>query len=145
MTMLATEFATLMLVSGVGADVGTKLADAFRRVEWERNLTVFLRPLDGPSSTGAPPATKSWRLEAEGIDKAGIVAKISRCLAERGILISDLRSHTTPGADAGTPVYRLLMRINAPDTRPEAAGELQRALAAIAEELRIEISLQRDD
>ena len=145
MTMLGTEFATLMLVSGVGADVGTKLAEAFRRVEWERHLTVFLRPLDGPASSGAPPATRSWRLEAEGIDKAGIVAKISRCLADRQIRINDLRSHTTPGADAGTPVYRLLMRVNAPDATPAAAADLQRALAAIAEDLRIEITLERDD
>jgi glycine cleavage system regulatory protein len=84
-------------------------------------------------------------LEAEGIDKAGIVAKISRCLAERDIRINDLRSHTTPGADAGTPVYRLLMRISAPDATPGAAAELERALAASAEELRIDITLQRDD
>ena len=144
MTMLGSEFATLMLVSGVGAGVTESLADAFRRLEWERKLTVFLRPLDAPASAAVPPSMSMWRLEAEGIDKAGIVAKISRCLAEHDVLITDLRSRTTPGADAGTPVYQLLIRVALPDALARNPAALRRRLDVIAEQLRIEISLTAD-
>jgi glycine cleavage system transcriptional repressor len=143
MTMLGSEFATLMLVSGVGADVQTKLADAFRRIEWERRLTVFMRPLEGPVHAAAK-LTVPWRLEAEGIDKAGIVARISRCLADHDIQITDLRSKTIDGADAGTPIYRLMMRLSLPDSLAAAPRSLERSLQGIAEDLRIEISLVPD-
>ena len=144
MTMLGSEFATLMLVSGVGSDVQTTLAGAFRRLEWERRLTVFMRPLDGPVIPPSPSVTESWRLEAEGIDKAGIVARISRCLANRDIQITDLRSSTADGPEAGTPVYRLLIRMNLPAAIAAATGSLERDLDRIAEELRIEIVLSPD-
>lgn len=145
MTMLGTEFATLMLVSGVGADVHTTLAEAFRRLEWERRLTVFMRPLDGPIAVAPRSAATPWRLDAEGIDKAGIVARISRCLADRAIQITDLRSSTVDGAEAGTPVYRLSIRMDLPDAVAAARGTLERELEEIAGELRIEIVLTPDD
>jgi glycine cleavage system transcriptional repressor len=144
MTMLGSEFATLMLVSGVGPDVAETLANAFRRLEWERRLTVFLRPLEGAAVATASRTTSNWRLEAEGIDKAGIVARISRCLADRQIPIADLRSRTLDGAEAGTPVYRLLMRIQLPAGLDAAPQPLAQELAAIAEALRIEIKLEPD-
>jgi glycine cleavage system transcriptional repressor len=144
MTMLGSEFATLMLVSGVGADIAETLANAFRRLEWERRLTVFLRPLEGAAIATAPGTTGNWRVEAEGIDKAGIVARISRCLADRQILITDLRSRTLDGAEAGTPVYQLLMRIQLPAALDAAPQPLERELAAVAEALRIEITLEPD-
>ena len=50
MTMLGSEFATLMLVSGSGADLQDKLYEATKRLEWERHLTIFLRPVDPPST-----------------------------------------------------------------------------------------------
>jgi glycine cleavage system transcriptional repressor len=53
MTMLGTEFATLMLVSGNGTDLQERLYQASKRLEWERRLTVFLRPVDDPGGPGA--------------------------------------------------------------------------------------------
>lgn len=143
MTMLGSEFSTLMLVSGVGADAQAKLGDAFRRLEWERRLTVFMRPLEGPAPTPGK-ASAPWLLEAEGIDKAGIVARISRCLADRGIQITDLRSRTIDGPEAGTPIYRLLIRLSLPEVVAAAPQSLERELHGIAEELRVEITLRPD-
>ncbi|MFN2375941.1 MAG: glycine cleavage system protein R, partial [Candidatus Binatia bacterium] len=53
MTMLGSEFATLMLVSGSGPDLRDRLYEATKRVEWERQLTVFLRPVEGPGPVAA--------------------------------------------------------------------------------------------
>jgi glycine cleavage system transcriptional repressor len=112
MTMLGSEFATLMLVSGSGADLQERLYEATKRLEWERRLTVFVRPVDGPgvAGTGA-----EYALSAVGVDKAGIVAGVSRVLANHGVLITDLRGEAKPVAESGTPLYTLQIRMRLPD------------------------------
>src|SRR5205085_9060668 len=65
MTMLGSEFATLMLVSGSGADLQEKLYEATKRLEWERHLTVFLRPVEGPGVAGTG---VDYSLPAVGVD-----------------------------------------------------------------------------
>jgi len=124
MTMLGSEFATLMLVSGSGVELAEKLYEATKRVEWERRLTVFLRPVDGPSGTGGG---SDYRLSAAGVDKAGIVARIARTLADHGANVADLRTELRPEPESGTPIYtmRILMRL--------APGVDERALRAVAE------------
>ncbi len=112
MTMLGSEFATLMLVSGAGADLQERLYEATKRLEWERGLTVFLRPVDGPSPAGGG---GDWTLSAVGVDKAGIVAGVSRVLADHDVLITDLRGEAKPVAESGTPLYTLQIRMRVPE------------------------------
>jgi glycine cleavage system transcriptional repressor len=139
MTMLGNEFATLMLASGTGDDVQATLEDACRRLERERNLTVFVHPLDGePPSTGEN-CDATHRLVAEGIDKAGIVAGVSRTLAQHGIDIIDLRGRITPVPQSGTPLYTLSIRMRLP--KQTDASKLKDALSGIAAKLDVEISL----
>ena len=47
MTLLGPEFAVLLLLSGEGADLERRLAAGCKRLEWERRLTIFFRPLEG--------------------------------------------------------------------------------------------------
>lgn len=137
MTMLGSEFATLMLVSGVGSDLQEKLYEATKRLEWERHLTVFLRPVDGP---GAGNAGRDYALAAVGVDKAGIVAGVSRVLANHRVLITDLRGEAKPVAESGTPLYTLTIRMLIPDQCQLVA--LQAELDLAASTLGIEISLE---
>ena len=142
MTMLGSEFATLMLVSSTADDAQDRLSDAFRRLEWERRLTVFVRPLDGAPTPLVAADAVPYRLVAEGVDKAGIVARISRCLADRDIHIADLRSCMTPVPESGTPVYTLTLRMNLPAESAAEIGALQAELAAIADDLRVDVSME---
>jgi glycine cleavage system transcriptional repressor len=142
MTMLGNEFATLMLVSGVGADLMTVLGDAARKLEWERRLTIFIRPIDERSTEAATPDQGAWSLVAEGVDKAGIVAGVSRCLAARDILITDLRGRVSPMAESGTPLYTLTLRMNVPPTVD--LRELRAALRDAAVKLDVEITLSQE-
>jgi len=142
MTMLGSEFATLMLVSSADDDAQERLADAFRRLEWERRLTVFVRPLEGAPTSVLVGDALPYRLVAEGVDKAGIVARISRCLSDRGIQIADLRSHMTPVPESGTLVYTLVLRMHLPDDARAELSALQAELAAIAEDLRVDVSIE---
>jgi len=139
MTMLGNEFATLMLASGTGEDIATVLSDACRRLEWERNLTVFIRPLETPPPTVAGLADTTHHLIAEGVDKAGIVAGVSRTLAKHDVDIVDLRSGVTPVPQSGTPLYTLRIRMRIPAHANVDA--LDSALATVAEQLDVEIKL----
>lgn len=137
MTMLGSEFATLMLVSGTGADLQEKLYEATKRLEWERHLTVFLRPVDAPA---AAPAGSDCTLSAVGMDKAGIVAGVSKVLADHGVLITDLRGEAKPVAESGTPLYTLQIRMKVPDACPLPA--LQADLDRAGTDLGIEVTIE---
>src|SRR5512140_2590876 len=81
MTILGSEFAVLLLLTGEGDDVEARLSAACKRLEWEKRLTVFFRPLEGePVSYAVSHHARTFDLHAVGIDKAGIVARIARCL-----------------------------------------------------------------
>ncbi len=142
MTMLGNEFATLMLVSGTGDSVRSTLTDGCRRLEWERNLTVFVRPLDSEPVSTATTADSTHRLVAEGVDKAGIVAGVSRSLATHHVAIVDLRGRITPVPQSGTPLYTLTLRMRV--AKETSATDLEAALAEIASTLDVEITLTED-
>jgi len=138
MTMLGSEFATLMLVSGSGEDLRDRLYEATKRLEWERHLTVFLRQVEAPSS-GVSESFDTGTLSAVGVDKAGIVAGVSRVLADHAVLIVDLRGEIKPVAQSGTPLYTLAIRMRVPSA--VSRERLTADLDAVAARLGIEISL----
>lgn len=137
MTMLGSEFATLMLVSGSGPDLRDRLYEATKRVEWERQLTVFLRPVEGPAAVNTG---SEYALSAVGVDKAGIVAGVSRVLADHGVLITDLRGEAKPVAESGTPLYTLRIRMRAPEQCE--VSRLKADLEEAGSRLGIEVSLE---
>lgn len=139
MTMLGSEFATLMLISGLGDELERRVSDAMKHLEWERRLSIFVRPLESAPDPPHGPGARTFELVAEGIDKAGIVAGVARSLADHGVLIADLRGAIAPIPQSGTPLYRLSIRMSVPATVDLA--DLQSELGRIAEHLDVEISL----
>lgn len=141
MTILGGEFAVLLLLlSSQVQDTERALSGACKRLEWEKRLTVFFRPLQGeprPYGTGQP--CQAYELRATGVDTAGIVAKITRCLAEHGINITTLHSHTHPEPGSGTAIYTMQVQLDI----PAAVGipPLHQRLDAIADSLHIHIDL----
>lgn len=140
MTMLGGEFAVLLLLSSQAHNIESALSGACKRLEWEKRLTVFFRPLQGeprPYGTGQP--LQAYELRATGVDQAGIVAKITRCLAEHGINITTLHTHTHPEPGSGTAIYTMQVQLDI----PAAVGipTLHQRLEAIADSLHIHIDL----
>jgi glycine cleavage system regulatory protein len=138
MTILGSEFAVLLLLSGEGADVERRLSAGCKRLEWEKRLTVFFRPLEA----GAPPGP-GGRPEMEcvvtGVDKAGIVARVARTLAEHEVNVTALSTQSRPEPESGTPIYTMRIRMAPP------AGfdrkRLKDALERVAAELRVDLTL----
>jgi glycine cleavage system transcriptional repressor len=144
MTILGSEFAVLLLLTGEAAGVEQRLSSACKRVEWEKRLTVFFRPLDGePLSYGISHRATPFELQAVGVDKAGIVARVARCLASRQINITHMSTASRPEPGTGTPIYHMKIRMDVPEHVDQ--GALRHELDAVAQSLHIDVTLHAVD
>lgn len=140
MTRLGGEFAVLLLLSGQGPELERRLANACKHLEWEKRLTIFIRPLEGePSHDRASERTVPYELQATGVDKAGIVARVARCLADHGVNITEMHTHSRPEPGSGTAIYTMRIRMDVPLT--VGVSTLHERLERIADELHIHIDL----
>ena len=141
MTILGGEFAVLLLFTGSGEDLERRLSASCKRVEWERRLTIFFRPLEGPPAPyGSGEQRKVYELAATGVDKAGIVARVCRLLAERDVTIREMKTYSRPEPQSGTPLYTMRVEMGVPTS--VAVTDLGAALERVADELKIEITLR---
>jgi glycine cleavage system transcriptional repressor len=141
MTVLGSEFAVLLLLTAEGRDVAEKLASACKRLEWEKRLTVFFRPLGGePVPYRASERTRPYVLQATGVDKAGIVARFARCLADHRINIGQMHTQSRPEPNTGTPIYTMRIVMDVPAAVDE--GVLRERLDEIARALHVEVGLE---
>ena len=140
MTILGNEFAAILLCSGDDPELERRLTEGARRLEWQNHLTVFLRPLEGEPRPSVPaPGTRLLRVHAEGVDRAGIVARICRILADMAINIAELHSDSMTG-QSGTAIYRLTIDAEVPETvsTPELEKQLDEAASSIDVDVRVE-------
>ena len=141
MTILGSEFAVLLLLTGEGVDVEPRLSAACKRLEWEKRLTVFFRPLEGePIPYGISHRARPFELQAVGVDKAGIVARVARCLANDQINITQMSTTSRPEPGTGTPIFSMKIRMEVPERVD--ANALRHELESVAQSLHIDITLQ---
>lgn len=141
MTILGSEFAVLLLLTGEGDDIEQRLSSACKRVEWEKRLTVFFRPLEGsPVSYSVQHHARTHELTAVGVDKAGIVARVARCLAEQSVNVTQMSTSSRPEPGTGTPIYSMKIRMDIPQEADES--RLRRELESVAAALNVDITLQ---
>jgi glycine cleavage system transcriptional repressor len=144
MTILGSEFAVLLLLTGDDKDIAERLSSACKRLEWEKRLTVFFRPLEAePIPYAASHQARRYALQAVGIDKAGIVAKLSRCLADHRVNIAQMQTQSRREPESGAPVYTVRIAMDVP--REVDAAALRERLDAIARELCIDVTLEQRD
>ena len=140
MTLLGNEFAVLLLLSSPTAESQTRLSAACKRVEWERHITVFFRRLESePVFAGGDRPTAQYELHATGTDKAGIVARVARCLANHGVNIAHLISRAHPEPGTGTAIYTMRIGLDVPPGL--SISSLRDALESVADEVNIHIDL----
>jgi glycine cleavage system transcriptional repressor len=139
MTILGSEFAVLLLLSAVTPDAERHLASGCKRLEWEKRLTVFFRPLETePVPYAARTHARRFALQAIGVDRAGIVAKLARSLADQGVNIAAMTTQSRPEPESGTPIYTVRVQLDVP--REVDVAALERRLHAIGEELGVEVA-----
>lgn len=104
----------------------------------ERGLRVQVESArDGEQ---AAPDAPRLRLELVGLDRPGIVREISHALAERGVNVEELESHTSSAAMSGETLFHASAWLRVPsDARVD---DLRPALEKLADELMVELQLE---
>lgn len=142
MTILGSEFAVLLLLTGTAPDVEERLRAACKRLEWEKRLTVFFRPLEGePIPYRVSADAVPFELHASGLDQAGLVARITRVLADHRINITQMHTRSRPEPGSGAPVYSMDIRMDVPGEIDE--NMLRERLEAVGRTLHVDIVLRR--
>ena len=139
MTLLAGEFTLVLLFTAGSADVEGPLSRACRRLEQEKGISAFLRPLAPKAAVITDNTCISRTLHVEGLDQAGIVHKISRFLADNHINISDLVSTVKPSPESGAAMYVMDIRVQIPDGTDMESVE--NGLHGVADDLNVDIAL----
>lgn len=138
MGRLADEFTLILLLSGTGDGLLEKLSRDCKRLEREKDIYVFTRPIDFHQ-----PALKEKNgchtIEVEGIDQAGIVYKVAKLLAEQQINIETLKSEKKYSPNSGTALYSMIINARVPETVSMEC--LDDRLEVLANDLHVDVSL----
>ena len=140
MTLLVDEFTLILLFTAKGDDVQDRLLKECRRLEMEKGISAFMRPLDQRPKTGHG-KLYDCTLHVEGLDQAGIVYKVSQFLADRSVNIVDLVSTVKASPESGTAIYMMDIHVQLP--KEKSAAQLEAELTEVADELNVDITMSR--
>jgi glycine cleavage system transcriptional repressor len=137
MAILRGHFAMMLLVTGPDTLDDAALADDLRTARDELGLEVLsLREVsEAAGATTAP----SWVVSVHGADHPGILAAVTRALADAGVNVCDLHTRLLGEAD-GRPLYVMLMEVATPPGMSEA--DLRARLQVAAESQSVDVALQ---
>jgi len=142
MSLLRNHFALLLLFSTEREEVNQKLPSALKRLEGEKNLTVFYSPI---TLEEAYPKVKEeadrFKITTSGVDHAGIVFRVCRLLADGKVNIIDMETHRVLSAESGTPIFEMDIDVEIPKSVSEQG--LREDLHRLANELMIDLVLRK--
>ncbi len=142
MSLLRNHFALLLLFSTDREEMTQRLSSDLKRLEWEKNLSVFFSPITFEEAyPQAKEQTDRYKITTSGVDHAGIVFKVCRLLADRKVNIIDMKTHRVLSAESGTPLFEMDIDVDVPHSVSEKG--LREDLHHLADELRIDLVLRR--
>jgi glycine cleavage system transcriptional repressor len=139
MTQLGGHFAMMLVVEVPDSESADALEQALAGHVGGLGLTVAVRPIVERAAGNAEGS--AWAVSLYGADRPGIVHRVATKLAEHHGNIVDLSTRVVGRTAA--PAYVLLLEVLLPASAD--ADALTADLAALAEELGVEIHLRPDD
>jgi glycine cleavage system transcriptional repressor len=136
MAILGGEFALLVLVSGE-----PRAITQVERGSDELGSRLGLRVLSKPTSS--PQARRDFlpfRIRVTGVDRPGIVQRVTAVLAGRGVNVASLESRLAYAPLSGTPMFILEAALQIPSAL--ALADLRRELAQACEEENWDFTLE---
>lgn len=139
MTVLEGELA-MMLIVCIKANRLTQIKQGFEKIAKKSKLTFFWKELPQGLHRGEkhPTGTETFLIRAAGLDRTGIVYKISRVLAQHHLNITDLNCKILN--QGKKTLYMLLLEVDIPKKFKHSM--LGKKLTALAKQLRIEIQIK---
>lgn len=136
MARLGGEFAILMLVTlPEGRDEQLRQATQELSGRGYKVTTVPTRANGGPAGEGRP-----YSLEVQGADHEGIVHKIARTLAGKGISIETMDTGNTRAPNSGIPLFTMKALILVPAALDQK--QWQEELETTANEQHVDITVR---
>jgi len=136
-SILGGQFAMLLIISQPEEESGEDLLHYFAPLEKE-NLSVFLRTLRPGGEIRLHLPGELCMVSVYGSDKPGIVYRVARELGEREINITDLNTKLIGSEQR--PVYVMMLEATLPAGM--SVEDLEQAMAAVAGELQVDISIR---
>ncbi|HEU0265265.1 MAG TPA: ACT domain-containing protein [Geobacterales bacterium] len=137
-TMLAGEFAMILIVSHDKPFTKVALLDGFRRLCDSMGLSVSARPLHGEEAHYRAPEGELCLVTVYGSDQPGIVYRVTQELASRGVNITDLNTKLV-GSDE-EPVYVLMLE--AALSEGMSIEQLTTLMTRVGQEIKVEVSVR---
>ena len=137
-TMLAGEFAVILIVSHAKPFSKSRLHDELKPVCDGLGMSLAVRSLHGDEIARQETQGEICLISVYGADQPGIVYRVTRELAERGVNITDLNTKLIGTPDE--PVYVMMLEAALPEGQtPE---ELDALLGNLKKELNVEIGVR---
>ena len=137
MAILRGHFAMMLLVTAPDDIDADAVADELRATGEQLGMEALtLREVTEAAGATASP---SWVVSVHGADHPGILAAVTRPLADAGVNVHDLHTRVVGEAD-GRPLYVMLMEVVPPPGLTE--DELRSLLRAAADSQQVDVSLQ---
>lgn len=139
MTILRGHFAMMLVVDAPAGLTPGELERALADPAATFDLVVAVRALD--DDVPASPRGEAWTVAVYGVDRPGIVHRVSDLLAREGVNIVDLTTRVI--GEPSRPAYAMLLEVTVP---PELdVEELRGRLSELARELVVECSLHSSE
>lgn len=135
MARLSGHFAGIVEVT-VDPARESALRGALRAID---GLSINVTETDPDPSSEAP---RVARLTFMGQDRPGLVAAISRVLAQAGVNVDELETRTVPSPETGVPLFEAEAEVHLPAQLDAAA--LRGELEAVARDLMVDVKLAAD-
>jgi glycine cleavage system transcriptional repressor len=139
MSILRGHFSMMLVVAVPAGTTAADLEAALAPIATEAELVLAVRDID--DDVPRSPDGDAWTVSVYGADKPGIVHRVASALAGLNVNIVDLTTRVV--GDEAAPVYAMLVDVTLPAGLDPAAVEA--ALAGLAEEMAVEISLHPSD
>ena len=120
MTVLGSEFAAIILVSGKWNGVA-KLEDTLPALAQRHDMQLILRRTQSRDNVGEK---LPYAVDVAALDQKGIVHNLAGFFSDRGINIEDINTSGYAAAHTGTPMFAVHMHLSIPaDTRIAAVRD----------------------
>jgi len=114
MINLSGEFALMMLV-GVEDGDAEKVTGDLQQAGQRIGLSISVTPIAAGQPESASVGKRvAFRLRVYGMDKPGIVHRITHTLHENQVNVEEMQTHLQAGSYTGTPAFRMELLMSVP-------------------------------
>ncbi|MGH9553865.1 MAG: glycine cleavage system protein R [Terriglobales bacterium] len=138
MTLLRGEFALILMVTLPDDSSHERLQQRIHELEKELGMNIYIRELSDEELHDSGPQANPHIISVYGADKPGIVAGITKQLADCGVNITDVQ--TKYAGSAASPLFMMMLEVDVPPDL--TTDELDRSLKKLSAALAVDVTLQ---